>query len=104
MSLRACTVGFKAATGISHSVEVHAETLMEAAGYGLALLKRDGWIEGLGPRTTLEITVREPSTQHLVTVLEFTKWLARTTGTPADSLRRAKIKKLMDGEALRATR
>jgi hypothetical protein len=33
--LRVCTVGFKAATGISHSVEVQAESLYEAAAMGL---------------------------------------------------------------------
>jgi hypothetical protein len=42
MPLRMCTVGFKATTGISHSVEVEAESLMEAAGLGLARLKKDG--------------------------------------------------------------
>jgi hypothetical protein len=29
-------------------VDVEAETLYEAAGLGLARLKKDGWIEGLG--------------------------------------------------------
>ena len=55
--LRLCSVGFKSATGISHSVDVEAETLCEAAGLGLASLKKDGWIEGLGPGTRLEIVL-----------------------------------------------
>ena len=46
MPLRLCSVGFKSATGISHSVDVEAETLYEAAALGLARLKKDGWIEG----------------------------------------------------------
>lgn len=41
-SLRVCTVGFQSPTGILHSVEVEAETLYEAAGLGLARLKKDG--------------------------------------------------------------
>ena len=45
MPLRLCSVGFKSATGISHSVDVEAETLYEAAALGLARLKKDGWIE-----------------------------------------------------------
>ena len=35
--------------GVTHGVDVEAETLYEAAGLGLARLKKDGWIEGLGP-------------------------------------------------------
>jgi hypothetical protein len=65
--LRLCTVSFKNATGISQSVDVEA-TLYEAAGIGLVRLKKDGWIEGLGPGTRLEIAVREPSTLHSLTV------------------------------------
>jgi len=55
VALRRCTVGFKSPTGISHFVDVEAETLYEAAGLGLARLKEDGWIEGLGPATKPEI-------------------------------------------------
>jgi hypothetical protein len=95
MALRVCTVGFKAPTGISHSVEVSAETLMEAAGYGLALLKKDGWIEGLGPGTRLEITVREPATHHTISVSQFERWLKETVSLPGDVLRRAKLKQAL---------
>ena len=52
MPLRVCTVSFKSPTGITHGVDVEAETLYEAAGLGLARLKKDGWIEGLGPGST----------------------------------------------------
>jgi len=85
-------------------VEVSAETLMEAAGIGLARLKADGWVEGLGPSTRLEITVREPSTHHVVSVQHFQRWVNATTGSPDDSLRRARVKKLLDGPPLRASR
>lgn len=64
MALRVCTVGFQSPTGTFHSVEVEAETLYEAAGLGLARLKMDGWIEGLGPATRLEIAVRAPAAHH----------------------------------------
>ena len=40
----------KSPTGITPGVDVEAETLYEAAGLGLARLKKDGWFEGLGPR------------------------------------------------------
>jgi hypothetical protein len=93
--LRVCTVSFKSATGISHSVDVEAETLYEAAGLGLARLKNDGWIEGLGPGTRLEIAVREPATVHSLTVQQLQKWVNGITSSPADVLRRTKVKHLL---------
>ena len=92
MSLRLCTVSFKSPTGITHGVDVEAETLYEAAGLGLARLKKDGWIEGLGPGSRLEIQVREPSTIHSLTVAQLNRWIESGTKSPADVLRRARVK------------
>ena len=93
--LRLCTVSFKSATGISHSVDVEAETLYEAAGIGLARLKKDGWVEGLGPGSRLEIAVREPSTMHSLTVQQLQRWANGLTTSPAEVLRRTKVKHLL---------
>jgi hypothetical protein len=95
VGVRLCTVSFKSATGISHSVEVEAGSLYEAAGLGLARLKRDGWVEGLGPGTRLKIQVREPATQHVITVDRLTKWINGVTTSPVETLRRAKVKQLL---------
>lgn len=95
VALRVCTVSFKSATGISHSVDVEAETLYEAAGIGLARLKKDGWIEGLGPGTRLEIAVREPSTLHSLTVQQVQRWVDGVTTSPAEVLRRTRVKRLL---------
>ena len=95
MPLRICTVSFKSLTGISHSVDVEAETLYEAAGLGLVRLKTDGWVEALGPGTRLEITVREPSTVHALTVQQVQRWVNSVTTSPAEVLRRNKVKQLL---------
>src|SRR5262245_3632215 len=95
MALRLCTVSFKSATGITHAVDVEAETLYEAAGFGLARLKKDGWIEGLGPGSRLEIQVREPATVHSLTVQQLHRWIDGGTSSPADVLRRARVKQLL---------
>jgi len=92
MPLRLCTVSFKSPTGITHGVDIEAETLYEAAGLGLARLKKDGWIEGLGPGSRLEIQVREPSTIHSLTVAQLNRWIESGTKSPADVLRRARVK------------
>ena len=90
-----CTVNFKSATGIIHGVDVEAETLYEAAGLALARLKKDGWIEGLGPGSRLQIEVREPSTTHSLTVSQLQRWIDGGTKSPADVLRRARVKQLL---------
>jgi len=94
MPVSACIVSFKSVTGIAHSVEVEAETLYEAAGLGLARLK-DGWVEGLGPATKLEISVREPSTTHTVSVQQLQRWIDGGVGSPAEVLRKARVRHLL---------
>lgn len=95
VAVRLCTVSFKAATGISHSVDVEAGTLYEAAALGLSRLQSDGWVEGLGPGSRLEITVREPGTHHVLSVQQLQKWLNSVTPSPVDVLRKAKLKNLL---------
>ena len=95
MSRRVCTVGFKAATGVSHAVEVEVETLLEAAVLGLARLKKDEWLEGLGPNTRLDIQVRLPATHHSLTVAQVQRWLNGTTSSPAETLKRSRLRYLL---------
>ena len=83
MPIRLCSVGFKSATGISHSVDVEAETLYEAAALGLARLKKDGWIEGLGPGSRLEIQVRERGSHHTLSVQQVQRWIDSVNASPA---------------------
>jgi hypothetical protein len=97
VGVRLCTVSFQGATGIRHAVDVEAGTLYEAAAIGLSRLKKDGWVEGLGPGSRLEIRVREPGTHHVITVDRLTKWINGTTVSPVETLRKAKMKQLLGG-------
>ena len=72
-----------------------SSALYEAAGIGLARLKKDGGIEGLGLGTRLEIAVREPSTIHSLTVQQLHRWIDGVTTSPAEVLRRACVKQLL---------
>jgi hypothetical protein len=95
VAFRTCIVSFKSPSGITHGVDVQAETLYEAAAVGLELLKRDGWIEGLGPSARLGIAVREPGSNHSLTVHQLQRWLNGTASSPADGLRRARLRALL---------
>ena len=43
----------------------------------------------------LEIEVREPSTVHSLTVHQLHRWMDSVTTSPAEVLRRAKVKQLL---------
>jgi hypothetical protein len=96
MPLRVCSVSFTSPSGVRHSVDVEAETLYVAAGLGLARLKASGWVEGLGPGDE----VRDPrsgsrATSHVITVERLKRWVNGVTVSPAETLRRAKVKALI---------
>jgi hypothetical protein len=92
---RFCTVSFQAPTGIRHGVDVSADSLYEAAALGLAALTKDGWVEGLGPGTRLEIQVREAASSHVITVDRLKRWVNGTTSNPVEVLKKAKLKQLL---------
>ena len=76
MSPKTCTVSLTDVRGSRHTVEVMAESLFEAAVYGLKILRENGWVpDKPGPATRLDIQVKEPAVSHEVTVLQIHRWL-----------------------------
>ncbi len=95
MSVKLCVVSFADLRGIKHSVEVEAESLYEAAVQGIRRLNQDPWIERIGPGTTLQVEVREPSATHAITVEQVERWLAGVTKNPTEATKKAKLKLLL---------
>jgi len=48
-----------------------------------------------GPATKLEMAVREPGSRHVLSVQQLQKWMNSVTTSPADVLRKAKLKQLL---------
>ena len=48
MSVRSCKVTIQDMEGVSHAVEVTAETLYEAVALGMAAIRTDEWVNGIG--------------------------------------------------------
>jgi hypothetical protein len=94
MPLRACTVAFRGVSGVRHSVDLDAESVYEAAIRGIALLKKESWTDAIGSGMELEVTVREPSTTHTVTIAHLKQWL-NAHGSPADLARKVKLRQLL---------
>ncbi len=95
MPPKTCVVSFTGATGISHGVEVVAETLYEAAALGLSLLRAADWGEIIGPGTRLEVQVREPAITHTVTVQQIHRWCDGVAIGPEEVLKRRKVKAML---------
>jgi hypothetical protein len=93
--VRSCTVSFRGVSGVRHSVELDAESVFDAAIRGLALLRRDGWVDNVGTATELEVEVREPATRHTVSVQQLRRWCDSIAASPADTIRKAKLKQLL---------
>ncbi len=64
-----CHLSFTDSEGITHSVEITASTLYEAAVLALAEFRRCGFAEAtFGPGTKLTVKVRGPEMSHTVSV------------------------------------
>jgi hypothetical protein len=95
MAVKACSVSFTDIRGIKHTAEVEAESLFEAAVQGIRRLNQDPWLERIGPATTLEIEIREPSAKHSITVEQVQRWLAGATRNPTEATKKAKLRLLL---------
>ena len=76
-------------------MELDAESVYDAAIRGLALLRRDGWVDNVASATELEVEVREPATRHTVSVQQLQRWCESIAASPAETIRKAKLKQLL---------
>lgn len=95
MPARTCLVTLRDPDGVTHSVEVTAESPIEGAALGLAALKRAAWVEGPGRAATLEVAVLEPVVKHSISVERVMKWLDGVTTSPAEVLKRERLKAML---------
>jgi hypothetical protein len=95
VSQKLCRVAFTDLAGLRHCVEVKADTLYEAAVLGLKAHQRSSWSETVGPSTRLEIEVLEPIATHLLLVGQLLRWLDGGATSPAEVIRKRKLKALL---------
>jgi hypothetical protein len=95
VALRTCTVSFRGERGVSHQIEVSAESLFEAAAQALAIFRSSDWAEAIGPSTELLVAVRNPETKHRVTLDQIRRWCEGVAASPNDVLERHRVKTLI---------
>jgi hypothetical protein len=96
VELKSCRVTIADMEGVSHTVEVTAATLYEAVALGLKHIRGNDWVEGIaGALNTVTVCVKNVQVEHTVQIGEFTKWLERNGGSPAEKGRKRRIKEIL---------
>ena len=85
-------MSFSGERGVRHSVEVTTESLYEAAALALSILRASEWADQIGPRTELEVAVKNPETTHRVTLEQIRRWCDGVEVSPSEVLKRRRVK------------
>src|SRR6202790_3893544 len=96
MPVRSCKVTLTDMEGVSHTVEVTAGTLYEAVALGMAAIRTDEWVTGIAQGlNAVKVRVMNVPVEHEVRLMDFTKWLDRSGGSPREISDRKRIKSIL---------
>jgi hypothetical protein len=97
MPLARCRVAFTDIDGISHAVEIQAESLYEAVALAVAEFRQGEIIaETPGPKTEFIVTVHRKPIEHRINLSQVAKWAEHTTREgPAGITTRERIRVLL---------
>jgi len=85
--------------GFTHSVDVCASTLYEAAVLAVASFRRAGLFDvHVGTGTRLRVTVKQPEAVHEVQFGKLQEWLNGGARSPNESLVKARLRAVLAGE------
>jgi hypothetical protein len=88
--------------GVSHTVEVTAATLYEAVAQGLAAIRGNEWVAGVAQGlNAVKVAVADVRVEHEVKLVDFTKWVDRTGGSPREISDRQRIRAILGIPAAR---
>lgn len=86
-SVRPCLVSVRGLDGATHTVEVTAATLFEAAAAAVASFKTEKWAaDALTPSATLRVEVRIPPIVHEVPLRSLERWLKASSPSPREEV------------------
>ncbi len=96
MPVRSCRVTIQDMDGVTHTVEVTAATLYEAVAQGLAAIRRNEWLAGIAQGVNVvKVSVADVRVEHEVKLMDFTKWVDRTGGSPREMSDRQRIRAIL---------
>ena len=83
--MRVCRVFVRGADGFTHSIEVHAASLFEAAATALASFREEGWgADALAPNAVLRVEVQMPAVVQDVPLKAVERWLRSSSASPRE--------------------
>lgn len=92
-----CTVSFTDTNGITHSVNVSAGSLFEAAALAVAEFRRCGFADAApGPGTILDVAVQSPSTAHSLRASQLAGWLRSSGKSPNEQALKVRLREEME--------
>jgi hypothetical protein len=93
---RSCRVSFTDSEGLEHAVEVAAASVYEAAVLALAEFRRCGFADTIfGPATRLTIRVKQPETEHTVSVGKLQSWLDGGGKSPNEQVLKNRLREML---------
>jgi hypothetical protein len=96
MPVRSCRVTIQDLDGVSHTVEVTAATLYEAVAQGLAAIRGNEWVAGVAQGlNAVKVAVADVRVEHEVKLIDFTKWVEKTGGSPREMSDRRRIRTIL---------
>ena len=99
MPVRACKITIQGMEGVIHTVEVTAGSLCEAVALGMAAIRTDEWVTGIAQGlNAVKVRVMNVPVEHEVRLMDFTKWLDRTGGSPREIVDRLRIRSILGTE------
>ena len=97
--MRACKVTIRDMDGVTHTVDVTAETLYEAVALGMAAIRTDDWVTGIAlGLNPVKVRVTNVAVEHEVRLMDFTQWLDRAGGSPREMSDRKRIRSILGME------
>jgi hypothetical protein len=96
MPVRSCRVTIEDMEGISHTVQVTADTLYHAIALALKSLAGEEWVSGIADGLNVaRVSVTNVPIEHCVKFKDFNKWLAREGGSPREVSARYRIREIL---------
>jgi hypothetical protein len=93
---RSCRVSFTDSEALEHAVEVNAASVYEAAVLGLAEFRRCGFADAtFGPATRLTVRVKQPETEHTVSVGKLQSWLDGSGKSPNEQVLKRRLREML---------
>src|ERR1700730_14880102 len=94
---RTCNVSFTDSGGLTHAVEVSADSLYEAAALALAEFRRCGFTAVIpGPTARLAVAIKEPATTHELPKRTLRDWVESSAKGPRERVLKDRLKALLN--------